>query len=130
MLEVIMSDFARLEGDTEAAEQMADDEYNKFEEDKAVKTAEIKHKEGARAAKEQALVSAKNSLEETQGELDAAMAYYEKLKPTCVDTGMSFEERVQARKEEIQSLKEAYEMLGGDPEEAAPPEAKALYAMD
>jgi len=134
LLEVILSDFARLEGDTEAAEAQAQDEYDTFvadsQQDKAVKTAEIEHKESKKKDAEQALVMAKRSLEEVQGELDAALKYYEELKPTCVDVGVTWEERVAARKEEIQSLKEAYEMLGGDTEESGPAApTKGLYEM-
>merc|ERR1712159_436438 len=43
----------------------------------------------------QALQEKKSDLEGTQKELDAALAYYEKLKPTCVTggtSGESFEE--------------------------------------
>merc|ERR1719199_1208792 len=50
MLEVIQSDFARLETDTKAA-----------------------------------VTAKKADLEGTQKELDAALAYYDKLKPSCVD---------------------------------------------
>ena len=45
-------------------------------------------------------------LEGTQKELDAALAYYEKLKPDCVDSGVSYEE--------IQSLQEALKILSGE----------------
>merc|ERR1712194_384308 len=48
MLEVIQSDFARLEADTAAAEAAAQKQYDKFMEDsridKAEKTQDIKHK--------------------------------------------------------------------------------------
>jgi hypothetical protein len=37
--------------------------------------------------------------------------YYENLKPKCVDEGVSFEERAAAREAEIQSLREALDML-------------------
>merc|ERR1711865_838084 len=37
-------------------------------------------------------------LEGTQKELDAALAYFDKLKPSCVDAGVSFEDRVARRK--------------------------------
>ena len=43
-----------------------------------------------------------------------ALAYYEKLKPSCVDSGVSYEDRVARRKEEIQSLQEALKILNGD----------------
>jgi len=53
-------------------------------------------------------------LSSTQTELDAAMQYYEKLKPSCVDSGLSYQERVGRREEEIQSLKEALRILEGE----------------
>jgi cell division septum initiation protein DivIVA len=135
LLEVILSDFARLEGDTEAAEAQAQDEYDTFvadsEQDKAVKQSEMEHKETKKKDAEQALISTKRSLEEVQGELDAALKYYEELKPSCDDAGVTWEERVAARKEEIQSLKEAYEILGGDQTESGPAApTKGLYEME
>jgi len=36
---------------------------------------------------------------------------YDALKPTCVDTGMSYGERVEKRAAEIQSLKECVKVL-------------------
>ena len=33
------------------------------------------------------------------------MAYFDKLKPTCVDSGITYEERVKRREEEIQSVR-------------------------
>ena len=38
----------------------------------------------------------------------------EKLKPDCVDAGVSYEDRVERRKEEIASLQEALKILSGD----------------
>merc|ERR1719198_1328145 len=49
----------------------------------------------------------KKDLKGAQEELDAALAYYDKLKPSCVDAGVSYEERVKRREAEIQSLQEA-----------------------
>merc|ERR1719327_2117685 len=118
MLEVIESDFARLETDTEAAEDAAVASFRKFkadsEEDRAVKATEVEHKESKKQVTEQALESSKRSLDQTREQLDAAIAYYEKLKPTCVDVGVSFEERVARRNEELVSLKEAYKILSGE----------------
>ena len=43
------------------------------------------------------------------------MAYFDKLKPSCVDAGVSYEDSVARRKEEIESRQEALEILtGGD----------------
>ena len=43
------------------------------------------------------------------GRLDKAVEYYEKLKPTCVDSGITYEERVKRREEETRSIQ-------GDPD--------------
>merc|ERR1719386_363080 len=117
MLEVILSDFARLENDTAAAEKQAQEEYEKFmfdsRMDKATKANDIKHKTEKKTKSESALASAKKELANTQEELDAALAYYEKLKPSCVDSGITYEERVKRREAEIQSLQEALQILTG-----------------
>merc|ERR1719395_304988 len=118
MLEVCESDFARLEADTTAGEDAAQKEYDGFMSDsavdKATKTANSKHKSEMKVKAESALQTAKKDLEGVTAELDAAMEYYEKLKPSCVDAGESYEERVARRKAEIESLQEALKILSGD----------------
>merc|ERR550514_2201950 len=97
---------------------MSQKDYDTFmadsSEDKAVKNTDIKHKTNKKSELESDTATAKKDLKNTQEELDAAMAYYEKLKPSCVDAGESYEERVARRKEEIESLKEALKILSGD----------------
>jgi len=118
MLEVIQSDFARLEAETKAAEDQAQKEYDSFmtdsEVDKTQKSKDIEHKTKKKQDQSQALQEKQGDLEGTQKELDAALAYYEKLKPSCVDSGVSYEDRVARRKEEIQSLQEALKILNGE----------------
>jgi len=118
MLEVIESDFARLEADTKAAEASAQKEYDTFmtdsQVDKTKKTTDIEHKTAKKQDEEQALTTKKSDLEGTQKELDAALAYFDKLKPSCVDAGVSYEDRVARRKEEIESLQEALKILNGE----------------
>merc|ERR1711988_1133890 len=118
MLEVIQSDFARLEAETKAAEATAQKEYDEFmttsKVDKASKQKDIEHKTAKKQDQSQALTVKSEDLEGTQKELDAALAYFDKLKPSCVDAGVSYEDRVTRRKEEIQSLQEALRILNGE----------------
>merc|ERR1719482_2030599 len=116
-LEVILSDFARLESETTSAEAEEADTYKTFmnesEVDKAQKENEIKLKSGTKTDKESALQQAQEDLKVTQEQLDKALEYYDKLKPTCVDSGITYEERVKKREEEIVSLQEALKILSG-----------------
>jgi len=116
-LEVILTDFSRLESETTSAEAEEEDEYKTFmfesKKDKALKENEIKLKSGTKTDKESALQQANEDLKVTQQQLDKALEYYEKLKPTCVDSGITYEERVKRREEEIVSLQEALKILAG-----------------
>jgi len=118
MLDVCLSDFERLDSDTTSGEAENAKLYEEFmadsSEDKAAKQADIKHKDGTKTSKESALQEAKTTLTGVQAELDAALEYYEKLKPSCVDAGETYEERVARRKEEIESLQEALKILQGE----------------
>merc|ERR1719215_350048 len=118
MLEVIQSDFSRLESDTKAAEAAAKEEYDKFMEDsrvdKARMTSDVEHKTAKRKNQKKALVVKRADLEGTQKELDAALDYFAKLKPSCIDAGVTFEDRVRMRKEEIESLQTALRILNGE----------------
>jgi len=118
MIEVIQSDFARLETETSAAEEAAAKEFADFSKDskidKAEKSMDLKHHSSTKQDHEQALQESISSRDGTQKELDAALAYYEKLKPTCVETGVSYEDRVQRRKEEMESLQTALRVLNNE----------------
>merc|ERR1719454_2305210 len=118
MLEVILSDFARLETETSEAESQAQRAYDTFmdesNQDAAVKETEKKHKENNRDRADEKLRGHKKELEMTQEELDAALEYHDKLKEQCVDTGLSYEERKKMREEEIVSLQEALKILSGE----------------
>jgi len=118
MLEVIASDFARLEADTTSAENTAQQEYDKLiadsKEDKEAKLKERFEKELKKREAENNLGFRTKDLEMTNEELTAALDYYEKLKPACVDSGLSYADRVARRKEEIVSLQEALRILSGE----------------
>merc|ERR1719321_1290393 len=115
MLEVIEADFARLEADTKAAEASAAQEYDQFMKDSEIdemsKEKDLEYKTAKKQDQDEALLKAKVDLESTEKELTAAIAYYDKLKPSCVETGISYEERVARRKEEIESLQDALKVL-------------------
>jgi len=118
MLEVIESDFNQLQADTGVAEGEAANAYRKFMDDSkksvAVKTKETEMLTKDRTKAEADLVIMKKDLANTQDELLAADRYYQKLKPVCVDSGLSYSERAKARDEEIQSLQEALRILSGE----------------
>jgi len=118
MLEVIQSDFARLEAETSSGEDEAQREHDTFlndsSSDKAVKEKEARHKGFDQVRTERANNQAQKDLKATQTELDAALEYYDKLKPQCIDTGLSYEDRVAKRRAEIASLQEALKVLSGE----------------
>jgi len=117
-MEVILSDFARLEAETSTEEDQQASAHQKFmdetTEDKEVKEVEMKHKDSKKAQLEEVTRNLKKELDLTQKELDAALAYYDKLKPDCVDQGLSYEDRVANREAEIESLQEALKILSGE----------------
>jgi len=81
---------------------------------KAQKQADIESKTGSKQNREQSLEEKRSDLGGTQKELDAALQYYEKLKPSCIDSGISYDDRVARRKEEIDSLQQALQILNGE----------------
>ncbi len=93
---VILSDFARLETETQEAENSAASTYEKFmneaNEDVAVKETEIQHKSNKKDTCEENIRDLNKNLKLTQTELDKALEYYEKLKAECVDLGVSCSE--------------------------------------
>jgi len=118
LLEIIESDFASVSAETRTAELESQKAFEGFmndaNQDKAVKGTEIKHKQGVSVDKSSDLQEAKKTLKGAQRENFAANDYYEKLKPDCVDEGESYEDKVAARKQEIESLQEALKIFSGD----------------
>jgi len=118
MLEVILSDFARLESETTAQEETEESEHDKFlsksELNKKQMEKDVEHNKMSKQNEEQALEEKQGDKEGNQKQLDAANDEFDKLKPQCIDTGVSYEERVAKREQEIQSLQEALKILQGD----------------
>jgi hypothetical protein len=115
MLDVILSDFARLETETSLAEEQGDRAHEKFmaesTQDVAVKETTMKHKQEKKQDAQSSLLATKKQFDLTQSELSAAQDYYDKLKADCLDRGLTYDNRKQQREEEIQSLKEAVRLL-------------------
>jgi len=115
MLEVIVSDFVRLEAETKAAEFQSAAEYDGFMKDaKADKLAKHKEEVKTKLEKDQTEFDRSNAEKMLVGvneELAKANDYYEQLKPECIEIHVSYEDRVAARKAEIQALKDAYAIL-------------------
>eukprot|EP00415_Alexandrium_ostenfeldii_P000767 UN0767 len=118
LLEVIASDFANLEADTQAAEVESEKAYDMFmaesKKNKAVKERKIEMNNSDKAAAEAKLQEDIADMKSNQDELLAAERYHKKLVPQCIDQGMTFEERTKAREAEIASLKQALEILGSE----------------
>jgi len=118
MLEVVLSDFARLETETSSSEASQSSSYDKMmdetNEDIAVMETESTHKSNKKDKSGEDISNLKKNLALTQSELDKAMDYYGKLKQECVDTGLNYADRKRMREEEIASLQEALSMLSGE----------------
>merc|ERR1719324_1062410 len=115
MLEVIVSDFARLHADTKASDTAAAKEYDAFIKD-ATASKKAKHDLEFKTSLEKDQTEfekgeTQKDLEATQQELDKALEYQQYLKPVCLEVHVSYEERAARRKEEIEALKEAYKIL-------------------
>merc|ERR1719456_725067 len=111
MLDVIKSDFVRTIKETEKAEKAAAKEFMEFE---TTTKVSLGTKKVAKSAKEGELTEVNSSIDEDntslgeeQSLLDKAVQEIIELQPACVDTGMSYEERVAKREQEIEALKEA-----------------------
>jgi hypothetical protein len=123
MLETIASDFMRTLETTEAEEYKASRVFAEFsQETKASISTKETGKKQAEADLDRTsgdLVSNLNGLKDAQELLDMSLETLEKLRPACVDTGMSYEERVARREAEIEALKNALCVLDEEDGEIA-----------
>jgi len=111
ILQVIESDFMRSIEMAETAEKDSYTQYAAF--DKEAKASLSAKERGLENAKDDLkiassdLVATLNKLKDNQKLLDMSLMALETLRPACVDTGMSWEEKVARRNAEIDALKEA-----------------------
>jgi len=115
ILEVIQSDFKR---SIAMAEQAEKDSYSEFAQyDKESKRSMSSKTEGLDNAQDDLkiasgdLVATLNKLKDNQKLLDMSLQALETLRPACIDTGMSWDEKTKRRDAEIQALKDALEVF-------------------
>lgn len=115
ILEMCEENFSKLYMETETDEQTAKMAYDKLMNEnkvaKAAKSAEVKGSLSEIKSLDVTLRNSKEDYDMTQKELDAVMAYMEKLKPQCETKVMSYAEKKAAREAEIEGLKEALSIL-------------------
>merc|ERR1719305_1921646 len=124
MMEVMKSDFERTISETEAAEAQAEEDHLEFMTETGKSLAEKKVAVEERSAQKddasEKLEKADDALDEQTKILETTIQELLDLKPVCVDTGMSYNERVARREDEIAALKKAdcilsaYEQYGPD----------------
>jgi len=111
MMEVMKSDFERTISETEAAEAQAEEDHLEFMTETGKSLAEKKVAVEERSSQKddasEKLEKADDNLDEQTKILETSIQELLDLKPVCVDTGMSYKERVARREDEIAALKKA-----------------------
>merc|ERR1719284_1598756 len=110
MMEVIQGDFERTIKETTEAEEQAKRDFIEYDRETMMSIAA---KKNALEATTTELTEVMDNLSTAEDELlDSAVKTWEELLPGCVaDPGMSYEERVARRNQELQALKDAYCIL-------------------
>jgi len=115
LLETIASDFDRTLRTTEAAEEAAHRDYVEYSQTAkasiAGKTTKEELDQQDLETTHTSIKTKTNDMQTAVDLLDEALREIEELKPTCIDTGMSYKERVAKREEEIKALEKALEIL-------------------
>lgn len=119
LLKIVHADFARLQKDTQNAEKASERTFEDFTSGNwfTQGAAELKESDNKtqKGEAEEEIDTQTAALEQQNKMYDAAMAYYKKLEPACVQEHVSYEERVKMREDEIESLKQALAVLEADP---------------
>merc|ERR1719262_1747552 len=117
VLEMAEGDFTTLLAEADTAEQSAASAFAKSSQDNKVSKAAKETEIGGKKSEIKSLTVQLGNYQEDKTavgeELDAVMAYLDKLKPECEVKVMSYEEKVARRKAEIDGLKEALGILEG-----------------
>lgn len=118
MLEVIESDFSKGLAELNSVESTAQAEYDKQTKENEIattlKSQDVKYKTKESGRLEKSAAETDSDRKGLQTELDAVLEYYARLKDQCIAKPESYEERKKRREEEIEGLKEALQILGGE----------------
>lgn len=118
ILEISLSDFTKLESETQTEEEAAQKEYETYQQEyrvqKAVAEKEREHFTVDLAKLEESVKTTSKDLAEVDKELAAAREYLDKLKTTCDFSGSSYEERQARREAELKSLQNALAIISGE----------------
>merc|ERR1719159_1226084 len=115
MLATIQSDFERTIKTTTDAEETSRADFAAFS--KETKASIKSNEQGLETAKgdleitSSDIVQSLYDLRENQVLLDTSVKQLEMLRPACIDTGMTWEQRKQAREREIQALKDCLDVF-------------------
>lgn len=115
MLDVIKSDFVRTIETTEETEKTQAADFMEFstttESSIAEKKSSIGQYDSELLEQKEEIQTNTDTMDASLKALDMAVTELEELHAACVDTGMSYEERVARREQEIEALKDAYKIL-------------------
>jgi hypothetical protein len=118
LLEVCESDFSKGLAEMIAAEEAAEEAYEKTTKENEItkesKEQDVKYKTQEYKGLDKAIAEATEDRTGVQEELDAVNQYYKSLQERCVAKPESYEDRVAARNQEIAGLKQALHILDGD----------------
>merc|ERR1719335_1381972 len=115
ILELSAEEFTKMYTEVQSDELTAKATYDRMMQESKVATVskqtEVKAMESELKQLAVAIQSSSQDKVMVSKELDAVLAYLDKLKPQCEIKVMSYEEKVAKRKAEIEGLKEALEIL-------------------
>merc|ERR1719284_80230 len=118
VLEMSQEDFTTLLAESEATEDEAAKAYATLtDENKVSKVTKETEAKGKASEVKSLTVQLEHSKEDhasVSKELDAVLAYIDKLRPQCEEKAMSYEEKKAKREAEIAGLKEALDILSGN----------------
>merc|ERR1719333_1197313 len=111
MLDVIKSDFERTISETEKAEAQAEKDFLEFMTTSGQSLAEKKTAEEEKTRQkddaEEKLAAADEAMQSETALLQKSLEELLELQPVCIDTGMSYADRVALREEKLEALKKA-----------------------